>query len=168
MKDVFFKKEAKFMVGMYVMIPIIGIIAALVIPHLKKGTLNTETAYEAQTSIVGVTIKAKLVHNHPFLAEYKRFIQIDNRQPIEFGEDTGGFSSINVFKTPTTIVLQAIDTGVMMIDKQNKTTTQIERPLTKSEEACFVGKFTLLKKQDQRNFLFISRKIDPKVSPKFQ
>ncbi|WP_136515572.1 hypothetical protein [Geomonas edaphica] len=36
MKDGLFKKEAKFMVGLYVLIPAIGIMAAIIIPYLSK------------------------------------------------------------------------------------------------------------------------------------
>jgi len=36
MKDGFFKKEAKIMLWLYVMIPVIGIVAAIVIPYLSR------------------------------------------------------------------------------------------------------------------------------------
>lgn len=36
MKDGFFKKEAKLMLWLFVMIPVIGIGAAVVVPHLKR------------------------------------------------------------------------------------------------------------------------------------
>ncbi len=36
MKDGIFKKEAKFMMWLYLSLPLIGIIAAVLIPYLKK------------------------------------------------------------------------------------------------------------------------------------
>lgn len=43
MKDGIFKKEAKFMVGLYLLIPAIAIIAAIVIPFLKKSFIDNNT-----------------------------------------------------------------------------------------------------------------------------
>ncbi|RII25338.1 MAG: hypothetical protein CXR31_14160 [Geobacter sp.] len=40
MNDGIFRKEAKFMVGLYVLIPAIGIMAAIIIPYLSKSCDN--------------------------------------------------------------------------------------------------------------------------------
>ncbi|MBT0654099.1 hypothetical protein [Geomobilimonas luticola] len=50
MKDGIFKKEAKFMVGMYVLIPVVGIIAAIAIPFLKKNTACDNSIVSIYTS----------------------------------------------------------------------------------------------------------------------
>jgi len=55
MKDGFFKNEAKFMVGLFVLVPAIGIMAAIVIPYLSKTIGCDNKIVSVHTSPDGTT-----------------------------------------------------------------------------------------------------------------
>ncbi|WP_221031946.1 hypothetical protein [Actomonas aquatica] len=51
--------------------------------------------YVAQTTVEGITVRVGLKHSHPFLAEYKRFLEVEHAGEFEKKEifpDTGGFA----------------------------------------------------------------------------
>ena len=121
--------------------------------------------YEAETEISAQRIKVSLVHNNQFLAEYKRSIEINSGNPIKFGQDTGGYSFVNIFETPDNIVMQTFHNQIIIIDKQSKAVALVARPLYESEIIGFVGKFDFDKSKGERVYTFVPKAADPKFAP---
>lgn len=132
--------------------------ALLMITSCQKAT------YRNQAQLSGITIDVELVQSHPFLAEYKRFILIEDMHRISLGLDSGGEAFVNAFETPNTVVLQTDHTHVLVINKGTKDYTLEERPLSQSEIDAFSGSFKFV---DPGRYEFVrdaNQDFDPSVT----
>lgn len=122
-------------------------------------------AYDAERTFSGITIEVTVVHNHPLLAEYKRYLRINGGSKIDFGQDTGGSPFVNVFETKDVIILQSLYPKIAIINKVTKDIKFEVRPLRNEETSSFIGKFTFDKRQVPRLYTFIPVKVDASFNP---
>ena len=122
-------------------------------------------AYDAKRTFSGITIEVTVVHNHPLLAEYKRYIRINGSSRIDFGQDTGGSPFVNVFETKDVIILQSLYQKIAIINKATKDINFEVRPLRDEEISGFIGKFTFDKSQIPRVYTYIPIKVDASFDP---
>ena len=111
------------------------------------------------TNIAGINIGVGLVHNHAFIAEYKRYVLFDENEKVHLGDDTGGYAYINLFELENKLILQTFWPKILVIDKKSKKYVLEERPLENIEVASFVGKFHFM---EHGKYGFTSKEKDPK------
>ena len=114
--------------------------------------------YVAETKVEGLTVRVGLKHMHPFLAEYKRFLDVEGDGKVEKKEifpDTGGYAWVVV----------AADRGSLEVKDIGG--VQFSRPLaaTTRKKREYLGRFDFDAKKDYR---FIPASSDPQEpqSPK--
>ena len=117
--------------------------------------------YESKVYIKPFRIRVGLRHSHPFLAEYKRHIYIDDNKRIDFGIDPGGYSYINVYYLKDKIILQSYWPKILLLDKKTKSYTLETRALSEEEMGAFVGKFHF---KEPGLYHFSTKKEDPSFS----
>ena len=110
--------------------------------------------HSAQTEIDGIIFRVGLMHSHPYLAEYKRFLEIEHAGEIQRKEifpDTGGYAWVAVVNNCGN--LEIIDINGVQFSKELT-------PLI--SERKYWGRFDF---DLQKIYRFIPASVDP-IEPK--
>lgn len=108
----------------------------------------------AEAEIGGITFRVGLIHSHPYLAEYKRFLEIEHAGEMhrkEIFPDTGGYAWVAVVNNCG--VLEIIDLNGVQLSKELT-------PLI--SERKYLGRFDF---DHQKIYRFIPASVDP-IEPK--
>jgi hypothetical protein len=111
-----------------------------------------EYDHVAETTVEGITVRVGLKHSHPFLAEYKRFLEIERAGKAEKKEifpDTGGYAWVVVADDRGSLEVKDLD-GV-----------QFSTPLSASASNVrkYLGHFNF---DGNRVYRFIPASVDPR------
>jgi hypothetical protein len=125
--------------------------AILLLISLALSGCSADYDHVAETAIEGVTVRVGLRHSHPFLAEYKRTLEIEHAGQIEKKEifpDTGGYAWVVIADDRGRLEVRDLD-GV-----------QFSMPLKSSTAATrtYLGKFDF---DSKRVYRFIPASSDP-------
>jgi hypothetical protein len=85
----------------------------------------------AETTVEGVTVHVGLKHSHPYLAEYKRFLEVERAGKVEKKEifpDTGGYAWVVVADDCGSLEVKDLD-GVQFSTPLATSTTKTRKYL---------------------------------------
>lgn len=106
----------------------------------------------AETTVEGVTVRVGLKHSHPYLAEYKRFLEIERGGKVEKKEifpDTGGYAWVVV----------ADDRGRLEVKDLDGVQFSAPLPASTAKARKYLGHFDF---DGKRVYRFISSSDDPR------
>jgi hypothetical protein len=123
------------------------------------GTFGPTPAYQSTYSFGDVELQIELNHAHPFLAEYQKIVTVSKHNVVIGTEefmDTGGLSSLYVFRDGESLtIIDGIGNGVQ-IDTENSTCKRInENQLVKEIDESSIGRFMFVA-EPSREYKYIS------------
>jgi hypothetical protein len=130
-----------------------ALIALLAIFVVGCGSSN----YEATTAIGATRIIARLHHAHPYLAEYKKDVEIlyPGMAPVrkELLMDSGGYSWITLYKSNNELIIQDFGPDSIVVDLSTGATSVL--PSLKKQSEGYLGRFDFDKASKDRLYRFI-------------
>ena len=107
--------------------------------------------YEATATIGSTTIIARLHHAHPFLAEYKKDVEVrfPGMAPVrkELFLDSGGYSWITLYQTNNELIIQDFGPDSVVLDLTTGRTSVVSSP--KLQSGGYLGRFDFDKLQSK-------------------
>jgi hypothetical protein len=127
----------------------------LLVVTLALTACSAEYDHIAQTEVSGIIIRVDLKHSHPFLAEYKKFLEVEyagSKKKKEIFQDTGGYAWV------------ALNVEHGALEVRDLDGLQYSIPLRQNAEAPrrYLGRFDF---DQKRTYRFIPASEDPHEPP---
>jgi hypothetical protein len=126
--------------------------ALLLFLSLALSGCATKYDHVAETTIEGITVRVGLKHSHPYLAEYKRFLEVEHAGNVEKKEifpDTGGYAW----------VVLADDRGSLEVKDLDGVQFSTPLPASTTKTRKYLGYFDF---DAKRVYRFIPSSADPR------
>ncbi|XCN71700.1 MAG: hypothetical protein Q3M24_15470 [Candidatus Electrothrix aestuarii] len=143
-------------------ISIICILAMFMISCGHNSSANYTLVSEYQFD--NIKIKIGLIHNHPYLAEYRKFIEISSQETLiakeELFPDSGGYAWVAIYKDDkNNIIVQDFGNYGLLIDVHELIVKKIEN--TRRTSRQYIGCFDFDRTNGKKRYRFISSIEDP-------